>query len=468
MRKQDLVLSGGFGTSTNSARAGFLPISLERAPMEAFEAIPIYLRTIVDKGKADKAKSEQNEAFSLYCAEHVRFTENHRERLKSAGTKFIYIPMVHQSRFRQQTESCLQKVAEDPSVAVSVKSEIIYETSVELVNELLSEPDLIRQSGRLEKVSRAVTTLTLNDPTSFSHLFTASHHDFYTATHMVNVATWMVPLAYALGYHDVDMLNHICQAGILHDIGKMKISAESLNKSAKLSDDEWKQIKQHPANGCEYLKEFANIHPLVFAVTRQHHERIDGTGYPDGLKGDQIDPIAKICAVVDSFDAMTAFRPFKKQTMSVTQAMDIIMQETPGKYDEKVVEAWVGLLRAAGREAASVSDSGERGHRRFPRFPINCPARVHLLDVSSDAPREQPGIPIIAHNMSRSGVGFVSQSSIAVGDHARIYMQGVGSLNKTMEGIIVRCRSYRDGWYECGLDFAAVAAEEPAPVVSAA
>jgi HD-GYP domain-containing protein (c-di-GMP phosphodiesterase class II) len=461
MRKQDLVLSGGFGTSTNSARAGFLPISLERAPMEAFEAIPIFLRTT--------EKNENQEAFNLYCAEHVRFSDAHRTRLIAAGIKFIYIPMVHQSRFRQQTEACLEKLAGDPSVAVSVKSEIIYETSVELVNELLSEPDLIRDSGRLEKVSRAVTTLTLNDPTSFSHLFTASHHDFYTATHMVNVATWMVPLAYAMGYHDVDQLNQICQAGILHDIGKMRIPAEILNKSAKLSDDEWRQIKEHPVNGCEYLKEFAHIHPIVFTVTRQHHERVDGTGYPDGLKSDEIDPISKICAVVDSFDAMTAFRPFKQKTMSVAQAMDIIVAETPGKYDPKVVDAWVGLLRAAGRETAvAVATDGERGQRRFPRFPVNCPARAHILDVSGETPREQPAIPIIAHNLSRSGVGFVSQSPISVGEHARIYLQGTGSLNKIMDGIIVRSRGYRDGWYEGGLDFAIVAGEEPMPILSAA
>ncbi|HWB54394.1 MAG TPA: HD domain-containing phosphohydrolase [Tepidisphaeraceae bacterium] len=464
MRKQDLVLSGGFGTSTNSARAGFLPISLERAPIEAFESIPIYLRSTTNE------KDEHAEAFNLYCAEHVRFSEAQRERLVSHGVRFIYIPMVHQSRFRQQTEACLQKVAEDPSVAVSVKSEIIYETSVELVNELLSEPDLIRQSGRLEKVSRAVTTLVLNDPTSFSHLFTASHHDFYTATHMVNVATWMVPLAYALGHHDVDELNHICQAGILHDIGKMQIPAEILNKSAKLSDDEWQQIRRHPEDGCEYLKQFGHIHPMVFTVTRQHHERLDGSGYPDKLVGDQIDPISRICAVVDSFDAMTAFRPFKQKTMSVAQAMDIIISETPLKYDPAVVDAWVNLLRAAGKQVdhEPSEPSNSKGRRRFPRFPINCPARAHVLDLDAEGPREEPGIPIIAHNLSRSGVGFLSQSSIAVGEHARIYLQGNGSLNKTMEGVIIRCRNYRDGWYEGGLELSAISAEEPDPILNAA
>lgn len=432
--------------------------------MEAFAEIPIFLRTTgADKG-AD------HEAFQLYSAEHVEFTEAHRARLMSHGIKFIYIPMVHQSRFRQQTEKCLEKIADDPTVAVSVKSEIIYETSVELVNELLSEPELIKQSGRLEKVSRAVTTLVLNDPTSFSHLFTASHHDFYTATHMVNVATWMVPLAYAMGHHDTDELNQICQAGILHDIGKMQIPAEILNKVGKLSDDEWQQIRRHPENGCEYLKQFGHIHPLVFTVTRQHHERLDGSGYPDRLKADQIDPISKICAVVDSFDAMTAFRPFKQKTMSVSQAMDIIMSETPDKYDPAVVDAWAGLLRAAGSPVQTSKKDGAESvaRRRFPRFPINCPARAHILNDASGQPREEPAIPVIAHNLSRSGIGYLTQTPINVGEHARIYMQGGGTLQKVHEGVIVRCRAYRDGWYEGGLDFAAVAADQPTPSLEAA
>ncbi|HSV15889.1 MAG TPA: hypothetical protein VLI90_16625, partial [Tepidisphaeraceae bacterium] len=137
MRKQDIVLSGGFGTSTNSARAGFLPISLERAPVDAFEKIPVYLRAAAPSPPPGAAGTDESkDSFRLYCAEHVRFTPAHRQRLFDHGVKFVYIPMTHQSRFRQQTEDRLKELATDATVAVSVKSEIIYETSVELVNEL--------------------------------------------------------------------------------------------------------------------------------------------------------------------------------------------------------------------------------------------------------------------------------------------------------------------------------------------
>ncbi|HSU67618.1 MAG TPA: hypothetical protein VLJ39_12155, partial [Tepidisphaeraceae bacterium] len=204
------TLSGEAGSAANSARAGFLPIGIARAPLAAFRGIAVYLRNTTAGG---------SEAFTLYCSEHVRLTESTRDRLAQAGVKFVYIPIVKQSQFREQIEAALQDIVRDPGLATAAAAEIVYETSVELVNEILREPDLGSQSSRLESVSRAVTTLVLKDPSAFSHLYATSHHDFYTATHMVNVGTWMVPLAYAMGIRDEQELNQICHAGMVHDIG---------------------------------------------------------------------------------------------------------------------------------------------------------------------------------------------------------------------------------------------------------
>src|SRR5206468_3699749 len=226
LQKADVVLSGGFGKSANSSRSGYLPISLACVPLPALQGINVYLRSGAD---------EKKEAFTLLCSGNNPLTEQHRARLAGSGVKFIYIAMGQQAQFREQTEARLLEIAHDPKQAASVRSEIVYETSVELINEVLSEPNLGAKSARLEKVSRAVAGLALDDPKAFAHLFTASHHDFYTATHMVNVATWMVPLAYAMGHESIDELGQICMAGLLHDIGKIYISPEILNKKGKLT-----------------------------------------------------------------------------------------------------------------------------------------------------------------------------------------------------------------------------------------
>ncbi|HUB26707.1 MAG TPA: HD domain-containing phosphohydrolase [Tepidisphaeraceae bacterium] len=456
-----MVLSGGFGKLSNSARAGFLPVCLDHMPPALFDGINVFLRTGSEAG--------ESESFTLFCSASLRFTEQHRKRLAETGVKFIYIPIAEHSKFRQQTESKLVDLASDPTIAISVKAEIVYETSVELVNELLSNPDLTANASRLENVSRAVAMLTLNDPTSFSHLFAASHHDFYTATHMVNVATWMVPLAYAMGHHDTDELSHICQAGLLHDIGKTYVASEILNARGRLSAAQWEQIQRHPQFGAQHLAKYDGIHPLVHKVTIEHHERMDGTGYPNRLKGDQIDPVSRICAVVDSFDAMTAFRPFKERTMSVADAMRTIISETPQKYDAKVVEAWTGLVDAASLMEGEETPTDNKGNRRaFSRFRINCPARLHVLETDAAGWKERLGLPMIAHNISRCGIGLLSQRPVNNGERVRIYLTGQGTLQGLREGHTVRCRDYRDGWFELGMKYEELASAEPAPAATAA
>ena len=530
---QSVVLSGSKAKEVSSARAGYLPIVLNHVPAASFKGMGIYLRVRPEEG-----------GFALYAGDHLEFSDRDRARLLEQGVQTVYIRIADQARFRRQVEDRLVEIATDPALVIAEKSSILYETSLELVDELLSERDLGAKSARLDRMARAVTTLVMSDPSAFSHLFAVSHHDFYTATHMVNVATWMVPLAYALGHRDPRELNLICQAGILHDMGKVNIPEDVLNKKGKLSDEDWSLIKRHPIWGCEYLAKFENIDPLIMAVTRQHHERMDGTGYPDGLKAKDIHPISRICAVVDSFDAMTAFRPFKDRTLSVQSAIDVLKRETPAKYDPEVLEAWLALLAtgvqqqeedaaavvegdapksaedlvikggaavakaeagfhiragsnslsaggggvaadhrhdpdahaaspasstshapaagvgasASAAASASASPRGEANQREHARAQFQCRARAHPLEAPAAGGRdvvERPAIPITTHNLSRGGLGFLSQVPIAPGQFLRVYLdiKSRGDSCDVLVGETVRCRAYTDGWYDIGLRF---------------
>ena len=471
VREQDLLQSGGFGSSTNSARAGYLPIAIERVPLGAMKGISVFLRVKSDKTVRGGATDGPSDHFALYCADTANFGEAERNRLQEHNVRFVCVRMVDQDRFRRQMETTLEELAASPAVAVSERSAIIYETSVELMNELLAEPDLVAQSSRLEHVSRAVTTLVLNNESAFSHLFAASHHDFYTATHMVNVATWMVPLAYEMGYRDPDELSHICQAGILHDMGKLFVPGATLNKPGKLSDDEWAQIKRHPEAGWEYLSKYSHINPIVLRVTREHHERADGSGYPRGLKNDEIHPISRICAVVDSFDAMTAFRPFKEKTLSVREAMNILRRESGTKYDKQAMDAWICIMDRADKEQDKAENTspgtendsadGLRGQRRHERQAFHCPARIHVMNIGTGGTTENRGEPIVAHSISQSGLGFLSRKTIAPGVFVRVYLEAKGWHNRPLEGQTVRCRTHSDHWHEIGMHFASAVADDP-------
>ncbi|HTL30204.1 MAG TPA: HD domain-containing phosphohydrolase [Tepidisphaeraceae bacterium] len=452
--KRDVVRSGGVGIANTSARAGYLPIALERVPLDALAGLSIYLR----RGERGALSAD---AFNLYCSANFRFTGKHRDRLLAHGVKFVFITEAQQNRFNRQIEASLTNLVSDSTIETSVKAELIYETAVELMNELLGRPDLAAMGERIGNVSRAVASLVLEDASAFAHLFAASHHDFYTATHMVNVATWMVPMALALGHDDPDELNHICQAGLLHDIGKTRISPELFNRRGELSDADWATIRQHPELGARYLQEFENLPALVEVVALQHHERLDGSGYPHKLKGDQIHTVSKICAVVDSFDAMTAFRPFKEHTMPVAKALRMIMKETPQKYDSAIVECWIDLLESAEREgllSEPLTTMDGINQRQFPRFPIQCSADVFILGEGFN-PNQRP-LSVIAHSLSRSGGGFVARKLIPPGERIRLRLRGSGMLHREHEGLVVRCRAYADGNYEIGLKFSKLAERE--------
>ena len=114
----------------------------------------------------------------------------------------------------------------------------------------------------------------------------------------------------------------------MHDIGKIEIDREILNKPSKLNA-EWAIIKQHPIWGSDMVKPLTKLRPIV-SIIRYHHENYDGSGYPEGLSGDEIPVISRIIRIVDSFDAMTSHRPYRRN-MSWDEALDEIRRHA-GTY----------------------------------------------------------------------------------------------------------------------------------------
>ncbi len=451
----DTLRTGGLGQDVHAARMGYIPLPLAHIPEADYAQIPFYIRAGDSQGGSKDANG-----FVLYRSGEVAFTARERRRLLHNGIEFVYIRMADQHRFREEVEANLEDLAKDSTAAVSHRSAMVYETSLALVNELLADQCFAEGKPRIKRVARAVTSLIVDDPTAFSHLFAASHHDFYTATHMVNVAVYLVGLSYAMGYRDPAELTRIGEAGLFHDIGKVYIPEEVLNKPGKLSDVEWQLLGRHAEMGYTHLSDYDNIDPLALTVTRQHHERMDGSGYPDGLSGDVIDPVSRMCAVVDSFDAMTALRPFKKNTLSVSDAMGILEREAPEKYDAEAVTAWISLMRSITGEEPAVAPSQEEpgpvgkaeDRRTRRRYRFNCPARLHIMQETPDGWTERPAVQIIAHNISTLGLGVMSQVPIRVGELVHVYLHARAWNAEYLEAITVRCRSFRDGWYEIGME----------------
>lgn len=172
---------------------------------------------------------------------------------------------------------------------------------------------------------------------------TVEARDPYTAGHQRRVSELAVAIAREMGLPQ-EQINGLHLAAIIHDLGKIRVPAEILSKPGKLTDSEFGMIKDHPQAGYDILKDVKFPWPIA-AIVWQHHERLDGSGYPQGLKGDQILPESRIIAVADVVEAISSHRPYRASLGIETALAEIKRGSGSGSaYDPEVVDACVKLF----------------------------------------------------------------------------------------------------------------------------
>lgn len=166
--------------------------------------------------------------------------------------------------------------------------------------------------------------------------------DDYTKGHCERVTEYSLAIAKKMGLNKEELLG-LEFAGLLHDIGKIGIPNDIINKEGILSNEEYAIIKKHPEIGYDLLKNISFL-DTSNRVLLQHHERMDGKGYPYGLGADDIDKLAKILAVADAYDAMTTVRPYRMDVLSNEQAIAEFKRHKNTQFDEVVVDIFVDIL----------------------------------------------------------------------------------------------------------------------------
>ncbi|MGP3778721.1 HD-GYP domain-containing protein [Halanaerobium saccharolyticum] len=195
----------------------------------------------------------------------------------------------------------------------------------------------------------------------------------YTYEHSVNVSVVCIALGKMLGYSKSELYK-LGMGGMLHDIGKTLIPEEILNKPAKLTDHEFEIIKNHPELGFNYLQQIESISPLSRIVVYSHHERVDGSGYPRGLKGDEIHEFARVAAIADVFDALTSDRVYRDRWPTY-KAAEYIMNHTEQLFDYQLVKKFLPQVSFYPNGSEVILSSGHRAVVRtqnvgFPTRPV--------------------------------------------------------------------------------------------------
>lgn len=166
--------------------------------------------------------------------------------------------------------------------------------------------------------------------------------DSYLIEHSLNVSILTAVFAKHLGF-DKRVIQELTLGAFLHDLGKVLIPKEILNKRTALTQKEHKIMHSHVALGLKLLEDTPSVSHIAIQMVKEHHERLDGTGYPKKLKGKEISKYGRMIAIIDSYDAMTCERPYKKSVHPIN-AFKTLIAESPALYDEELVEKFIQCL----------------------------------------------------------------------------------------------------------------------------
>jgi response regulator RpfG family c-di-GMP phosphodiesterase len=215
---------------------------------------------------------------------------------------------------------------------------------------------LLRQhlEQAVRKQTRRVRDTFLSAVTSLAR--TVEERDPYTAGHSCRVRDYCLALGQAIGLNRKE-LARLRLAAQLHDIGKVAVPDAILNKPGRLSAEEFAVVKLHPVTGERILAPIVRNREILAAI-RGHHERLDGSGYPDGLKGEEIPLLARLIAIPDCFDAVTTSRAYRG-ALAIESAIQILLQGAGSHFDPMLVEAFLPLVPELLHDRDTVSDEIE-------------------------------------------------------------------------------------------------------------
>lgn len=266
-----------------------------------------------------------------------------------------------------------------------------------------------RRRQELEKEQKQTEKMTLQMMQALSTTLEAK--DEYTRGHSIRVAEYAAQIAAGLGL-SAEKIEDLKNCAYLHDIGKIGIPDQILNKPGRLTEEEYSLIKQHPLIGVNILQDITLI-PHLAEVTRSHHERFDGTGYPDGLAGTEIPLYARIVAVADCFDAMNSRRIYRS-TLSPDRIRDKIRENSGSQFDPQIADVLLRLIDE-GSLVPIQTVSPEAANPRIPEYEqtihkfisevvttMKSQEDAQSFDALTGLPLRNPGEQLIAAAMQKS------------------------------------------------------------------
>jgi len=315
--------------------------------MTGTDFIPISVATLMPSSAVgiDLFQTEQDSGrVTLYRGADYPMAHKDLQNLQQRGITRLFIAKESQARYQKYLRQLASLPMEDTRVPMRVRVGALNEVVREALTSSLHAEDTSQAVASASHFGRIVARTVTSSAFTAGDLFRVLHHDYTTFTHSANVAFYNAVLADKLGY-SVEEVEQITTGGLLHDLGKLEISEAILCKPGKLDEAEYREIKKHTLTGFRKLANRPELNFGQLMMVYQHHERLDGKGYPDGNVADEIHQWAKQCSVVDVYEALTSQRPYR-QPMPRQKAMERLNRDCGTAFDPEILACWNSIIQS--------------------------------------------------------------------------------------------------------------------------
>ncbi|MGB0715298.1 MAG: HD domain-containing phosphohydrolase [Phycisphaerae bacterium] len=400
------------------------------------------------------------------------------DRIEETGVGFLLIRLEDFHRCEEALESRLSAILSSETLDPGSKAIITHSAGSAVARQLLDGPPDAKALERTVGVVDTMMNSLMHEPAIASHLLQMAGHERSTASHMLIVSSLAMALgAEIFGQGEQALIRCLGTAGMLHDIGKLSVPEHVLKKVTPLTRAELALLQQHPIESVRLVTNDPTVSPMARQMILQHHERIDGRGYPLGLSDDEILMATRVLSVVDAFHAMVGRRTYR-ESMDAEHANRILMTQAGKQFDVDVLRIWEELCENRRADfdgtdpvAVAFSDSGEDEiatrdeHKPAPTVPANldrrparhlCPGETSVrcvyagrLAAGQEVP---PEFPARVHDISRSGLCILTETPLYRGELINVRMAVAGEY-VWIRSKVAWCRHEAEMEYKNGLQF---------------
>jgi HD-GYP domain-containing protein (c-di-GMP phosphodiesterase class II) len=278
----------------------------------------------------------------LYRGSRFPFQRNDLNALDRRGVRTLYVAKDAQEEY---TRYLREQVMGDKSAPPAVRYCALREANRTLFDSLLQDNNVSQVVELAESLATDLTTIVHDEHHAITDLDVLLCHDYRAYAHATNVGAYTALLARRLGISDKRELEQIIVGAMLHDLGKRHVPAAILNKRGRLTESELKVVKRHPAAGFRELSGRDDLTWAQLMMVYQHHERLDGKGYPTGIVGDEIPPWSRMCAITNVYDGMTCSRPYR-DALPIEGVQEYFLHYAGSVFDAEMVRCWLELVAA--------------------------------------------------------------------------------------------------------------------------